>query len=189
MRESWGAFARWRWRQPISSGDRGNADPSPPWGRGWPATGVLISRGGTGEGVKNSGAYGGTVNAVAVSLLPFALLLLLSQTNSVLVETPSPPALRSPLSPKGARENESLVWRRIRDEAPAERGSPRGGYKPAIFPMIFRWRPGAATTPSTSACETTNPAALSSALPVPVRRGQEAILFCRVGRPSGRGPS
>ena len=26
--------------------------PSPPWGRGWPATGVFISRGRTGEGVK-----------------------------------------------------------------------------------------------------------------------------------------
>jgi hypothetical protein len=28
--------------------------PSPPWGRGWTATGVLSSRGGTGEGVKDS---------------------------------------------------------------------------------------------------------------------------------------
>ena len=26
--------------------------PSPPWGRGWPATGVFISRGRTSEGVK-----------------------------------------------------------------------------------------------------------------------------------------
>ena len=29
-----------------------NLLPSPPWGRGWTATGVFISRGGTGEGVK-----------------------------------------------------------------------------------------------------------------------------------------
>jgi hypothetical protein len=29
-----------------------NLLPSPPWGRGWPATGAFISRGGTGEGVK-----------------------------------------------------------------------------------------------------------------------------------------
>ena len=29
-----------------------NSQPSPPWGRGWPATGVFISRGRTGEGVK-----------------------------------------------------------------------------------------------------------------------------------------
>src|SRR5271157_899668 len=29
-----------------------NLLPSPPWGRGWLATGVLISRGETGEGVK-----------------------------------------------------------------------------------------------------------------------------------------
>ena len=28
------------------------APPSPPWGRGWPATGVFTSRGRTGEGVK-----------------------------------------------------------------------------------------------------------------------------------------
>jgi hypothetical protein len=60
------------------------------------------------------------------TLRPFALLLLLSQTNSILVKTPSPPALRSPLSPKGARENASLVWRRIRDEARAEPGSSCG---------------------------------------------------------------
>jgi len=29
-----------------------NLQPSPPWGRGWPATGAFSSRGGTGEGVK-----------------------------------------------------------------------------------------------------------------------------------------
>jgi len=29
-----------------------NLHPSPPWGRGWTATGAFISRGGTGEGVK-----------------------------------------------------------------------------------------------------------------------------------------
>ena len=28
------------------------SQPSPPWGRGWPAAGVFISRGRTGEGVK-----------------------------------------------------------------------------------------------------------------------------------------
>ena len=28
-----------------------NLPPSPPWGRGWTAAGVFISRGGTGEGV------------------------------------------------------------------------------------------------------------------------------------------
>ncbi len=32
-----------------------NLLPSPLWGRGWPATGAFISRGGTGEGVKNCG--------------------------------------------------------------------------------------------------------------------------------------
>jgi len=65
-------------------------------------------------------------------LLP--LLLPLCQTNSILVKTSSPPrqaergapsALRSPLSPKGARENESLIWRRIRDRAPGEPCPPR----------------------------------------------------------------
>jgi len=37
-----------------------NLHPSPPWGRGWLATGVFISRGETGEGVKTvsvEGAY------------------------------------------------------------------------------------------------------------------------------------
>ncbi|MGO8788190.1 MAG: hypothetical protein ACLQVL_12520, partial [Terriglobia bacterium] len=29
-----------------------NSHPSPLWGRGWTASGVLISRGGTGEGVE-----------------------------------------------------------------------------------------------------------------------------------------
>ena len=32
-----------------------NLLPSPLWGRGWTATGVFTSRGGTGEGVKNPG--------------------------------------------------------------------------------------------------------------------------------------
>ena len=32
-----------------------NSFPSPPWGRGWRATGVVISRGETGEGVNNRG--------------------------------------------------------------------------------------------------------------------------------------
>src|SRR5208283_795499 len=30
-----------------------NSRPSPPWGRGWLASGAVISRGETGEGVKN----------------------------------------------------------------------------------------------------------------------------------------
>jgi hypothetical protein len=34
-----------------------NLYPSPPWGRGWPATGAFTSRGGTGEGVKTGAAH------------------------------------------------------------------------------------------------------------------------------------
>ena len=59
-----------------------------------------------------------TMPEVFVLTFAFCILLLpLSQTNTILAKTPSPPALRSPLSPKGARENKSLVWRRIRDRA------------------------------------------------------------------------
>jgi hypothetical protein len=65
------------------------------------------------------------------TLMPFhfcllPLLLLLRRTNSILVKTPSPPALRAPLSPTGARGNESLVWCRIRDRAQGEPCPPHG---------------------------------------------------------------
>ena len=65
--------------------------PSPPWGRGWRATGVITSRGETGEGVK--------------TVAPNSNL-----TQCILVLTPSPTALRSPLSPKGAREDKFLFF-------------------------------------------------------------------------------
>src|SRR5208282_6481536 len=39
---------------PLPQGGEGRVElaPSPPWGRGWTAAGVLTSRGGTGEGVR-----------------------------------------------------------------------------------------------------------------------------------------
>jgi len=43
-----------------------NLQPSPLWGRGWTATGVLISRGGTGEGVKTVKAEEMTATTNAV---------------------------------------------------------------------------------------------------------------------------
>ena len=70
-------------------------------------------------------------------ILRFDLFLRLRHDACVLVKTPSPPrqaergapsALRSPLSPKGARENESLVWRRIRKSARAEPCLPHGTF-------------------------------------------------------------
>ena len=87
----------------------------------------------------------------AFCILRFDLFLRLRHDLSILVKTPSPPrqaergapsALRSPLpdfwgpmdpigvpksdSPKGARENESLVWRRTPDRSRAEPCSPHG---------------------------------------------------------------
>ena len=64
--------------------------PSPPWGRGWLASGAFISRGETGEGVK--------VLATKSNVIKCNLVL-----------TPSPTALRSPLSPKGAREKQFIL--------------------------------------------------------------------------------
>jgi hypothetical protein len=102
-----------------------NSHPSPLWGRGWLASGVLISRGETGEGVKtvtpapNSDRGTKRFGAQAFLLLCLALFLRLERTVSRLVRTPSPPALRSPLSPKageggtsfrkGARTG-NIVW-------------------------------------------------------------------------------
>ena len=62
--------------------------------------------------VRGSKALGPT--EILSTLMPFhfcllPLLWLLRRTNSILVKTPSPPALRSPLSPKGARGNVPLV--------------------------------------------------------------------------------
>ena len=68
------------------------------------------------------------VHTSAFCILRFDLFLWLRHDVSILVKTPSPPrasALWSPLSPKGARENESLVWRRIRDRVRAQPCSPR----------------------------------------------------------------
>ena len=47
------------------------------------------------------------------ALWPFDLLFLLRRTVSRSGPTPSPPALRAPLSPKGARANDSLVFNSI----------------------------------------------------------------------------
>ena len=125
--------------------------PRPLWGRGWTATGVFISRRGTGEGVKivvhgttlTQGVRGckkilecakafyakGQVAEGAKRTREsfFASLCALASLREMvyfftasfnLVLTPSPPrpakrgapsALRSPLSPKGAREEELFV--------------------------------------------------------------------------------
>jgi hypothetical protein len=72
----------------LLTGRHVNFYPSPPWGRGWLANGAFISRGETGEGVK-----------IVAPDMNLTLGVRLGTT-------PSPTALRSPLSPKGAREEE-----------------------------------------------------------------------------------
>ena len=92
--------------------------PRPLGGEGGPQP--AFSSAGAGR-VRGSKTLGPT--DILSTLMPFhfcllPLLLLLRRTNSILVKTPSPPqqaergapsALRSPLSPKGARGNVSLV--------------------------------------------------------------------------------